>query len=111
MTAAHRRRLGVPYPGIAGLGIPGLAVAFLLASAAGAGAGAGAQVSRNGPEYGGKDHQPTQDEVIQRERQAGTRPPEGQVDQNQRTLDQLDQKLLREEGLDTPRSPPPAAPR
>ncbi len=86
--------------------IKGLAVAFLLASAT----GAGAQETRNGPEWGGKDHQPTQSEVIQRERQAGVRAPKGQVDQNDHTVDQLDQQLLHDESVDPPRRPNTPAP-
>lgn len=79
------------------------AVAILLASAT----GAGAQVPRNGPEWGGKDHQPTEAEVIQRERQAGVRAPEAKRNQDGRTVEQLDQQLLRKEGL----PPPSPAPR
>jgi hypothetical protein len=80
--------------------IGGLAVAILLASAT----GASAQAHRDSPEWGGLDHQPTQSEVIQREKQAGVRAPKGQVDQNKRAVDQLDQQLLHDEAVDPPRS-------
>ena len=81
-----------------------LAVALLLASAT----GAGAQVARNGPEWGGKDHQPTQAEVVQREKQAGVRAPTAQVDRNKQTVDQLDQQLLHDEAVDPPGGVRPA---
>ena len=77
----------------------GLAVAILLASVA----DAGAQVPSNGPEWSGKNHQPTQAEVSQREKQAGVRAPAAQANQDQRTVDQLDQQLLHEEGVTPPR--------
>ncbi|HYZ62603.1 MAG TPA: hypothetical protein VE650_09120 [Acetobacteraceae bacterium] len=85
-----------------GLAIRSLALAILLASAG----EVRAQAARNGPEWGGKDHQPTESEVIQREKQAGIRPPPGQVDRNQQTVDQLGRELLREEGVAP--SPPPS---
>ncbi len=81
--------------------IGGLAVAILLASAT----GASAQAHRDSPEWGGLDHQPTQSEVIRREKQAGVRAPRGQVDQNKRSVGQLDQQLLHDEAVDPPRSP------
>ena len=80
----------------------GLAVAILLASAT----GADAQVPRNGPEWGGKDHQPTEAEVLQRERQAGVQAPKAERNQDGRTVEQLDQQLLHKEGL-PPSSPAP----
>ncbi len=84
-----------------------LAAALLLASAT----GAGAQGRRNGPEWGGLDHQPTQSEVLRREKQAGVRAPKQQVDQNKRAVDQLDQQLLHDEKVDPPRGPDAPAPR
>lgn len=56
-----------------------------------------AQVARNGPEWGGKDHQPTEAGVIRREDQAGVRPPAAQVRQNKRTVEQLDRQLLHDD--------------
>ena len=76
----------------------GLAAVFLLVSAT----AAGAQASRNGPEWGGKDHQPTQAEVVRRETRAGVRAPVGQVRQDNRTVEQLDRQLLRNEAVDPP---------
>ena len=77
----------------------GLAVAILLASVA----AAAAQAPLNGPEWGGKDHQPTQAEVIRRENQAGVRVPPAEIQQDDRTVQQLDRQLLHEEAVDPPR--------
>ena len=66
---------------------------------------AGAQVARNGPEWGGKDHQPTQADVVRRESRAGVRPPPAQVQQDSRTVEQLDRQLLHDEAVDPPRNP------
>ena len=85
--------------------VKGLAVAILLASAT----GVAAQVPRNGPEWGGKDHQPTEAETLQAERRAGVEASKAQRNQNAQTVEQLDQQLLREEGLNP--NPAPAAPR
>ena len=81
----------------------GLAAAILLASIA----SAGAQVPHNGPEWDGKDHQPTQSEVVRRENQAGIRPPKAQVDRNRRTVQQLGRQLLHDEAVDRPTNPLP----
>ena len=80
----------------------GLAVAILLASAT----GAGAQVPRNGPEWGGKDHQPTEGATLGAERRAGVEAPKAEQNQDSRTVDQIDRQLLREEGLSTSSVPP-----
>ena len=105
-SAAATPRL-VRQPGLP-MGTPaGLAVAILLASAT----GAGAQARRDGPEWGGLNHQPTQSEVTRREDQAGVQAPKEQADQNNQTVDQLDQKLLHDETVDPPRSPGPPASR
>lgn len=91
-------------PGPARSTITGLAVAILLASAT----GAGAQVPRNGPEWGGKDHQPTEAETLKLENQAGVQAPKDQREEDKRTVQQLDRQLLREEGLNpAPSSAPP----
>jgi len=79
-----------------------LAVALLLIST-----GSGAQVPRNGPEWGGLDHQPTQAGVERREDQAGVRAPPDQQQQNGQTVQQLDRQLLHEEAVDPPRDPYP----
>ena len=81
----------------------GLAVALLLAPAP----VALAQVARNGPEWGGKDHQPTQAGVERREDQAGVRAPTAQRTQNGAAVDQLGQQLLHDEAVDPPRDPDP----
>ncbi len=81
----------------------GLAVAILLASAT----GVGAQAPRNGPEWGGKDHQPTEAQVLRREHRAGVQLPKAERHQDKRTVHRLDRQFLREEGLDAPRSPAP----
>jgi hypothetical protein len=78
-----------------------LAAFLLLASTA----VAGAQTLRNGPEWGGKNHQPTQGEVAQREKQAGVRAPPAERQRNGRAVDQLGQKLLHDEAADPPRNP------
>ena len=62
-----------------------------------------AQVARNGPEWGGRDHQPTEAGVIRREDQAGVRPPAAQVQQEKRTVERLDQQLLHEKAVNRPR--------
>ena len=80
-----------------------MAAAFLLASAP----VALAQVARNGPEWGGKDHQPTEAQVVRREDQAGVRAPPAQQQENSRTVQQLDRQLLHEEAMDPPRDPDP----
>lgn len=80
-----------------------LATLLLLASAT----GASAQAHRDSPEWGGLNHQPTQSEVREREKQAGVRASEGQVDQNKRTVDQLDQQLLHDEAVAPPTKPLP----
>lgn len=77
-------------------------VAFILAATATA---ASAQPGRNGPEWDGKDHQPTQTGVVRREEQAGVRAPPAQVEQDKRTVDQLDRQLLHDESVDPPRNP------
>ncbi len=64
-----------------------------------------AQVARNGPEWGGLDHQPTQAGVERREDRAGVRAPLPQQDQNQQTVQQLGRQLLHEEAMDSPRDP------
>lgn len=99
---ARRERRHARRPGPARGTMKGLAVAILLASAT----GADAQVPRNGPEWGGKDHQPTEAEVLQRERQAGVQAPKAERNQDGRTVEQLDQQLLHKEGL-PPSSPAP----
>jgi hypothetical protein len=106
VPALSRGRRGVSGPALA---VPdlaattGLAVAILLASAT----SAGAQAPRNGPEWGGKNHQPAQGEVIRREKQAGVRAPKAQVDRNKRTVQQLDRQLLHDEAVDPPTNPLP----
>lgn len=81
----------------------GLAAALLLAPAP----VALAQVARNGPEWGGKDHQPTQAGVVRREDQAGVRAPTAQRTQDGAAVDQLGQQLLHDEAVDPPRDPDP----
>lgn len=79
----------------------GLAAALLLAPVA------LAQVARNGPEWGGLDHQPTQAGVVRRETEAGVRAPPAQQQQNGQTVQQLDRQLLHKEAVDPPRDPDP----
>lgn len=55
------------------------------------------QVRRNGPEYGGFDHQPTHAGVVARERRAGVTPSRAQVRSNRRTVYLLDRQLLYDE--------------
>ena len=102
---ARRERRHARRPGAAWGAISGLAVAILFASAT----GAGAQVPRNGPEWNGKNHQPTKAETLRAERRAGVQPPKAEQSQDNRTVDQIDRQLLREEGLST--SSVPSAPR
>lgn len=104
--AARRERRHARRPDPVWGRVKRLAVALLLASAT----GAEAQTPRNGPEWGGKDHQPTEAEVIQRERQAGVQVPKAEQSQDDRTVQQLDQQLLRKEGLNSNPAPSPAPP-
>ncbi len=79
----------------------GLAVAILLASTA----VASAQAPRNGPEWGGKNHQPTQAEVAGREDRAGVRASPSQKRQDDRTVEQIGRELLYDEDVELPRDP------
>ena len=63
---------------------------------------AAAQPARNGPEYGGKDHQPTEAGVVRRERQDGVAPSPAERTQDARTVRKLDQQLLHDEAVDPP---------
>ncbi len=65
--------------------------------------GAFAQAPRNGPEWGGMDHQPTQAQVLGREKRAGIAPTPGQAGKDNRTVGQLDHQLLRAERVNPPR--------
>ena len=64
-----------------------------------------AQVARNGPEWDGKDHQPTRAGVAEAEQRDGVRPPPAQQQEDQRTVEQLGQQLLHDEGVDRSRNP------
>ena len=72
---------------------------------------AAAQPARNGPEWGGKDHQPTEAGVVRRERQDGVAPSPAERSQDARTVQQLDQQLLHDEAVDPPSNAAPSAPR
>lgn len=61
-----------------------------------------AQVPRNGPEYDGKDHQPTQGQVVRKEDRAGIEPSPAQTSDDKRSVQQLDHQLLHEEKVDPP---------
>lgn len=78
-----------------------LVTALLLASTV----AADAQATRNGPEWGGKNHQPTQGEVVQREKQVGVQAPPAKRQENGQAVDQLGQQLLHDEAVDPPRNP------
>lgn len=85
----------------------GLLAAALCLGTLAASVPAAAQVRRNGDEYGGKDHQPTEAEVRGRERRDGIAPSAPQVDADRRAVDQLDRQLLHEEKVDPPTAPLP----
>lgn len=85
------------------------AAAAVLSAIAAATAPAHAQAPRNGPEWGGKNHQPTQADVVRREDGAGIRAPPAEVNQDKRTVEQLDQQLLHDEAVDPPRNPNPGS--
>ncbi len=72
---------------------------------------AAAQPARNGPEWGGKDHQPTEGEVVRRERQDGVAPSPAERGQDARTVQQLDRQLLHDETADPPTNAASPAPR
>ena len=72
---------------------------------------AAAQPARNGPEWGGKDHQPTEAEVVRRERQDGVAPTPAERGQDARTVQQLDKQLLHDEAVDPPSKDAPPAPK
>jgi len=78
-----------------------LAAALLISSTA----AAGAQTLRNGPEWDGKKHQPTQAGVAQRESRAGVQAPPAERQENGQAVDQLGQRLLHDEAVDPPRNP------
>ena len=63
------------------------------------------QPARIGPEWDGKDHQPTQNEAIRLEDRAGVELPPAQSQQNARAVQQLDRQLLHEEAVNPPRDP------
>lgn len=65
---------------------------------------ASAQMPRNGPEWGGKNHQPTQAGVAKRESRAGVRAPAAERQENGQAVDQLGQQLLHDEAVDPPRN-------
>ena len=65
-------------------------------------ASAAAQIPRNGPEYGFRDHQPTHAGVMRRERRAGVAPPPAQMRRSARSVQQLDHQLLHQEAVDPP---------
>ena len=73
--------------------------------------GAEAQATRNGPEWGGKNHQPTRAQVTRREDNAGVQPSPAQASQNGQAVDQLGQQLLHDEAVDPPRNPNRPVPR
>ena len=83
------------------------AIAVVLSAMAAAMAPAHAQAPRKGPEGDGKNHQPTQSGVVGRETQAGVRPSPAQEQQDNRTVEQLDRKLLHDEAVDPPRNSDP----
>lgn len=78
-----------------------LAAALLLVSTA----VASAQTLRNGPEWDGKKHQPTQAGVMQRESRAGVEAPPVERQEKGHVVDQLGQQLLHDETVDPPRNP------
>jgi len=75
-----------------------IAVALLAAALA-----AFAQAPRNGDEYGGTNHQPTQAEVSEREKAAGLAPSRAQAGADTRSVEQLNRQLLDAEQKDLPR--------
>ena len=83
-------------------------MAVLSASAAGP---AQAQALRNGPEWGGKDHQPTPALGTRRENRAGVEPSQAENQADTRSVEQLDKQLLHEEGIKSLGTPAPSAPR
>jgi len=87
-----------PGSAVKALAMTGLVGMLLLASAP----RVLAQAPRNGPEWGGKDHQPTDAGVIRREDRAGARALAAEFAQNARSVDQLGRQLLRDEAVDPP---------
>lgn len=86
-----------------------VAVAFLLTTAAIAqNAGAPSVPLEEGNRANGFDYQPTPSEVAPREKAADILPPAAQQKATDRTLEQMDKNLLRDEGLNT-KSVPNAA--
>lgn len=78
--------------------VSALTAAVLLAASV-----ASAQVPRNGDEYGGKDHEPTQAEVSRRENAAGVAPSPRRANEDNRSVEQLGRQLLGAEQADPPR--------
>lgn len=109
-TRRTARRLGSSFRGLGAGAVraaaPALALAALLAASV-----ASAQVPRNGDEYGGKNHEPTQAEVSKRENAAGVAPSPGRANEDNRTVEQLGNQLLGAEQADPPRAAnPPTTP-
>jgi hypothetical protein len=67
-------------------------------------AAAEAQATREGNIYNGVDHQPTQG-VITQEQHAGVAPSPGQLQNEDRTLNQLDSRLLNKAHQDARKNP------
>ena len=93
-----KRQPNVPSTAVRALATTGLVGVLLLASAN----CVLAQAPRNGPEWGGKDHQPTEAGVIRREDRAGVRAPAALLEHNARSVEQLGRQLLHEEAVDPP---------
>lgn len=95
--------------GASAMGAAALALALLATAPATL-----AQTPRNGPEWGGADHQPAQAQVLRREKRAGIAPNPAQAGKDNRTVKQLDHQLLRAERVNPPQQtnkpvPPPAS--
>ena len=80
------------------------AAATLIAGAHVATAQAPAPLPRNGGEYGGLSHDPTQAEVSERERKAGDALPPGRAREDTRSVEDLGRQLLDAERASPPRA-------
>ncbi len=87
--------------------ISALVLAMLLATASAA-TSADAQ-PQTGNRANGRDYQPSQGEVLPREKAAGVAPDSQQQQESDRALEQVDKNLLKSEGKSTASVPPIAS--
>jgi len=78
-----------------------VATFFIITAAMAQNSGGSSVPLEEGNRANGFDYQPTPSEVVPREKAAGILPPAAQQKATDKTLEQLDKNLLRDEGLST----------